>query len=201
MILVIRYFIAFIIVFISIPAYAGQMTGKVKIVTSYNKKAGNHQYLDFSKKGNKIRIDTNEDIYYIIDVGNDSVWIINPEFRTASKSKAQNMINRSRFPLLVFQSPDKLKSYIKKSVPNKSSIKDEIKEEYEIISFDLSGTHFKITYSKNLNIPISANIINSESSLNINIPENKIKMVPDKDQIFVIPKEYKIFDYSNENFF
>ena len=78
----------------------------------HTKKDSRFAIVSYLQHKNYVRLDTQEGIYYIIDLNQEKAEIVNPKRKTVTVLPASKMVRYKLPPLFVFKNADNLKQYL-----------------------------------------------------------------------------------------
>ncbi|OGH99685.1 MAG: hypothetical protein A2104_05115 [Candidatus Melainabacteria bacterium GWF2_32_7] len=180
-----------------LPAYANYnyVTGKIKVINTSPNKPSRTEVLNFYRYEDKIRLNLNNKIYYLINIPQEKVCVINEGKKTITESNIKDFIRFIPPPIFIFQNIKLIENYIGKDNVKIHFINKGKSTKIKVVRFKFNNNNYEQYLTNNNDIADKLIISNPNYQILIEILE--YKQVPDKNHLskyFKIPDNFQRMD-------
>lgn len=156
------------------------------------KESGN---VTFTIAGMFARVNINEKIYYLINLDDETTYVVNKKREKATLTYASNVLKHRLPPLIILKNRASLRKYLTSINAQLSEEKGENFDKFEVWQFNIDQYDYKVKVKLPEFFPQQVVIVSKKRKTVITVEERKIMSVnylePD---YFMVPEQYKIID-------
>jgi hypothetical protein len=184
---------------VSIPECFAQgnkiISGKCYISTQHLNENAVSENIKFTLSDKYLRVDNNKFIYYLVDVNDNSIYIINKVRKTITSTKINALFDLDLPPLKILTDTTALKGYLKFTEAQLIRSYQDKTGKYEQWNFKYANNDYSITFSVPEYFPKIVSISSDTRKINLKVSEKKaVKPGVLSAKFLSLPEKYKFLD-------